>query len=122
MWTGEIRSCGKGCTLMENPCAAALKFGCAWILASIKGVTHRLEDKRCVNLFITHAITDFHILQQRLDPSVADCYQWCYSKLKFAECCAKDLWSLWIQQFAAAGCFPTSFLGSAGCRATIFLA
>ncbi|KAG7357149.1 reverse transcriptase RNA-dependent DNA polymerase [Nitzschia inconspicua] len=144
MWTGEIRSCGKGCTLMENLCAAALKFGCAWILASIKGVTHRLEDKRCVNLFITHAITDFHILQQRLDPSVADCYQWCYSKLKFAECCAKDLWCFvdsagccrrllpylflgfsWLPSYlflGLTGCCPTSFMGLADCCNMFFFA
>ncbi|KAG7356438.1 reverse transcriptase RNA-dependent DNA polymerase [Nitzschia inconspicua] len=144
MWTGEIRSCGKGCTLMENPCAAALKFGCAWILASIKGVTHRLEDKRCVNLFITHAITDFHILQQRLDPSVADCYQWCYSKLKFAECCAKDLWCFvdsagccrrllpylflgfsWLPSYhflGLTGCCPTSLMGLADCCNMLFFA
>ncbi|KAG7367148.1 hypothetical protein IV203_029818 [Nitzschia inconspicua] len=109
MWAGEIRSFGKGCTLMENLCAVALKFGRAWILASIKGVTHRFEDKRYVNLFITHAITDFHILQQRLDPSVADCYQGCYSKY-----CAKDLWCF----VDSADCCSTLFLGSAGCCPT----
>ncbi|KAG7358201.1 hypothetical protein IV203_014788 [Nitzschia inconspicua] len=109
MWAGEIQSFGKGCTLMENLCAVALKFGRAWILASIKGVTHRFEDKRYVNLFITHAITDFHILQQRLDPSVADCYQGCYSKY-----CAKDLWCF----VDSADCCSTLFLGSAGCCPT----